>query len=50
MFLPLILCGYETWCLTQREEYRLILFENKVLRQIFVYKKDEITGNITKIA
>ena len=40
----MILYGCETWCLTLREERRLRVFENKVLRTIFWAKRDEITG------
>jgi hypothetical protein len=36
--------GYETWSLTLREEHRLRLFENKVLRRIFESERDEVTG------
>jgi len=35
-------CG--TWSLTLREERRLRVFENKVLRGIFGSKKDEVTS------
>jgi hypothetical protein len=35
-------CG--TWPLTLREEQRLRVFENRVLRRIFVPKRDEVTG------
>jgi hypothetical protein len=35
IILPVILYGCETWCLTLREEHRLRMFENKVLRRIF---------------
>jgi hypothetical protein len=38
------LCGYETWSLTLREEYRLRVFENKALRRIFGPMRDEVTG------
>jgi hypothetical protein len=38
-----VLCGCETWSLTLREEYRLSVLENKVLRRIFGYKWDEVT-------
>jgi hypothetical protein len=38
------LYGCETWSLTLREEHRLRLFENRVLRRIFVPKRDEVTG------
>jgi hypothetical protein len=42
--LPVLLCGCETWSLTLREEQRLRVFENWVLRRIFGPKKDEATG------
>jgi hypothetical protein len=38
------LYGCETWSLTLREEHRLRVFENKVLRGIFGPKRDEVTG------
>jgi hypothetical protein len=33
--MPVVLYGFETWYLTLREEYRLRVFENRVLRRIF---------------
>ncbi|KAJ4432626.1 hypothetical protein ANN_21249 [Periplaneta americana] len=39
----------ETWTLTLREEYRLRVFENKVLRKIFGAKSDEVTGEWRKL-
>jgi hypothetical protein len=42
--LPAVLYGCETWSLTLREEYRLRVFENRVLRRIFGPKSDEVTG------
>jgi hypothetical protein len=42
--LPVILYGPETWSLTLREEHRLRVFENSVLRRIFGPKMDELTG------
>jgi len=39
-----VLYGCETWSLTFREEYRLKCFENRVLRGIFVPRRDTITG------
>jgi hypothetical protein len=36
----------ETWSLTLREEHRLRVFENRVLRRIFRPKKDEVTVGI----
>jgi len=43
------LYGYETWSLTLREERRLRVFENRVLRRIFGPKRDEVTGKWRKI-
>jgi hypothetical protein len=42
------LYGCETWYLTLREENRLRVFENRVLRRIFVPKRDEVTGEWRK--
>jgi hypothetical protein len=36
-------CGCETWSLTLREECRLRVFENRVLRRIFGPKVDRAT-------
>ena len=44
IILPFVLYGCETWSLTLREECRLKVFENQVLRNIFVPKGDEGTG------
>jgi hypothetical protein len=44
IFLPVVLYGCETWSLTLREERRLRMFENSVLRRIFGPKRDEILG------
>jgi hypothetical protein len=45
LILPVVLYGCETWLLTLREEVRLRLFENRVLRRVFGRKRDEVTGN-----
>jgi hypothetical protein len=42
--LPVALYGCESWSLTLREESRLRIFENRVLRRIFGPKTDEVTG------
>jgi hypothetical protein len=49
IILPVILYGFETWSLTLREEHRLRVFENKVLRRIFGPKRDEVTGEWRKL-
>ena len=40
-----VLYGCETWSLTLREERKLRVFENMVLRRIFGPRRDEVTGN-----
>ncbi|KAJ4441039.1 hypothetical protein ANN_10888 [Periplaneta americana] len=45
VILPVVLYGCETWTLTLREEYRLRVFENKVLRKIFGAKRDKLQEN-----
>jgi len=45
IILPVVLYGCETWSVTLREERRLSVFENRVLRRIFGPKRDEVTGN-----
>jgi hypothetical protein len=44
IILPVVLYECETWSLTLREEQRLKVFENRVLRRIFGPKRDETTG------
>ena len=41
---PVVFYGRETWSLTLREECRLRVFENRVLRRIFGPRRDEVTG------
>jgi hypothetical protein len=45
----MLLYGCETWSLTLREEPRLRVFENTVLRRIFGPKGDEVTGGWRKL-
>ena len=45
IILPAVLYGCETWLLTLREERRLRVFENRVLRRIFWPERDEVTGS-----
>ncbi|KAJ4429543.1 hypothetical protein ANN_21712 [Periplaneta americana] len=49
VILPVVVYGCETWTLTLREEQRLRVFENKVLRKIFGAKRDEVTGEWRKL-
>jgi hypothetical protein len=49
IILPVVLYGFETWSLTLREEHRLTMFENRVLRRIFVPKRDEVKGEWRKL-
>jgi len=41
IILPVVLYECEAWSLTLREERRLRVFENKILRQMFGPKRDE---------
>jgi hypothetical protein len=49
VILPVALYGCETWSLTLREEHRLRVFENRVLRRIFGPRRDEVAGRWRKL-
>jgi hypothetical protein len=49
IILPVVLYWCETWSLTLREEHRLRVFENRVLRRVFGPKRDEVTGEWRKL-
>ena len=49
IILPVVLYGCETWPLTLREEHRLRVFGNRVLRRIFGPKRDGVTGEWRKL-
>jgi hypothetical protein len=49
IILPVVLYGCETWSPTLREEHRLGVFENIVLRRIFGLTRDEVTGGWRKL-
>jgi len=49
IILPVVLCGCETWSLTLREERRLSVSENRVLRGMFGSKRDEETREWRKL-
>jgi hypothetical protein len=44
-----VLYGCETWSLTLREEHRVRVFENRVLRRIFGPKRNEVTRDWGKL-
>jgi len=44
IILPIVLFGCETWSLTLREEHRLRVFGNRVLRRTFGPKRDKVVG------
>jgi hypothetical protein len=48
LILPVVLHGRETWSLTLKEEHKLKMFENRVLR-IFGPKRDGVTGGRRKL-
>ena len=47
--MPVVLCGCETWSVTMREERKLRVFQNSVLRRIFGPKRDKVTGEWRKL-
>ena len=49
IILPVILYGCESWSLTLKEEHRLRVFENRVLRRIFGPRRDGVTGKCRKL-
>jgi hypothetical protein len=49
IILPVVLYGCETWSLTVRDEHKLRVFKNRVLRRIFGSKRDRVTGGWRKL-
>jgi hypothetical protein len=49
IILPVVLYGCETWSLTLREEHRLRVFANRVLKRIFGPKRNDVTGEWRKL-
>jgi hypothetical protein len=47
--LPVDLYGCKTWSLTLKEERRLRVSENRVLRRIFGPRRDEVTEDWRKL-
>ena len=48
IILPVDLYGCETWSLTLRDERRLKVFENRMLRRILGPRRNEVTGGVEK--
>jgi hypothetical protein len=49
IMLPVVLYGCETWFLILREEHRLRVFEDRVLKRIFGSKGDKVTRGWRKL-
>jgi hypothetical protein len=49
IILSVVLYGCETWSLSSREKYILRVFENKMLRKIFLSKGDEMVAGSIKL-
>jgi len=49
VILLVVLYGCETWSLKLREERKLRVFENMVLRRIFGPRRDEVTGELRRL-
>jgi hypothetical protein len=50
IILPVVLYGCETWFLILREEHRLRVSENRVLRRMFGPKRDEVNRRMEEVA
>ena len=46
---PVVMCECEAWSLTLREEHRLTVFENRVLRRILGPRRDKVSGEWRKL-
>jgi len=49
IILPLVLCGRETWSITLREERRLRVLEDRLLRRMFGRRRDEVIWEWRKL-
>jgi hypothetical protein len=49
IILSVVLYGCETWSVKLREEHRLRVFQNRVLRKVFGPKRDEVMGEGRKL-
>jgi len=49
IILLVVFYGFETWSLTLKEECRLRVFENRVLKRMFGPKRDEVTAEWSKL-
>jgi hypothetical protein len=50
IILPVVLYGCETWSLTLKEEHKMRVFENSLLRKIFGPKRNGVDGRVEKTA
>jgi hypothetical protein len=50
IILPVVFYGCETWSVTLKEEYRLSVFENMVLRRIFGPNREDFRRRLKKTA
>jgi hypothetical protein len=49
VILPVVLYGCETWSVTLREEHRLRVFENRLLRKTFGPNREDITRELRRL-
>jgi hypothetical protein len=50
IILPFVLHECETWSLTLREEHKLMVSDNRIMRRIFGPKRDVVTGKWPEVA
>jgi hypothetical protein len=49
IILSIVLYGYEAWSLTMREQHRLCIFKNRVLRRVFGPRTDKVTWGQSRL-
>jgi hypothetical protein len=49
VIVPLVLYGYETWCIIFREGQKVKVTKHRVLRRILEHKRQEITEKLREI-
>jgi len=49
IILSVVLYGCDAWSLTLREEHRVRMLENRVLRRIFGPKREEVAGGLRRL-
>lgn len=49
IIIAVVLCGCATWCVAIREGQRLWVSEKRVLLEMFIFKREDVTGERRRI-